>query len=288
MRKILDLFKYITLLGVRDEKDFHERKKTQLLNAALAVGVLTTTTFSFVNAFQGKSLLAIINVLLTTGGVVILVINSYKKFHIARLILTFLASILFTANALLYRNGGEYFLIGNLVIIIIYFNDRITIFWLCLLNCLLFIGIKYLLHTSFYYDSVSFGRVIFNISYTLVMISFSLIYFKTVQLKYMQEVEEKNKELEQLNMTKQKLFSLVAHDLRSPIGRLKGSLDMLQKGYIDPGTFRQMTQKLTEEVNELHDMLDNLLKWSMSQFRGLEAHQSVFDLGAFISSEMEA
>lgn len=287
MRKPLELFKKITLLGVRDEKDFHERKKTQLLNTALAIGVPTTIIFSCINAFQGKPLLALINVLLTMGGTIILIINSYKKFHTARLILTSLASVLFTVNALLYRNGGEYFLIGNLIIIIIYFNDRRTIFWLCLLNCLLFIGIICILHTSFYYDSVSFGRVIFNISYTLVMISFSLIYFKTVQLKYMQEVEEKNKELELLNNTKQKLFSLVAHDLRSPIGRLKSSLEMLQKGYIDPGTFQQMTRKLTEEVNDLHDMLDNLLKWSISQLQGLEARMSVFELEDFIRYEIE-
>jgi hypothetical protein len=55
---------------------------------------------------------------------------------LSRLILTFLACILFTAQAILFRNGGEYYLMANLIIIIIYFNEKKYLVSIALVSCL--------------------------------------------------------------------------------------------------------------------------------------------------------
>jgi two-component system sensor histidine kinase/response regulator len=82
--------------------------------------------------------------------------------------------------------------------------------------------VKIFLNTNYVYGTVPFGRVIFNICWALLTMILALWFFKTEQLSYQKQVEEKNLELQKLNDTKQKLFSIIAHDLRSPIAPLKG------------------------------------------------------------------
>ena len=173
--------------------------------------------------------------------------------------------------AVLYRNGDEHFLIVNLDVVIIYFNEKKYLILISIVNCLLFIAVKIYLNSGPVYDTVSFGRVIFNISWTLLIIILALMYFKNEQFSYQQQIEEKNRDLQALNDTKQKLFSIIAHDLRSPIGQLKNSLDLVSKEYMTPEVFKQVSTKLSSEVDQLHSTLDNLLKWSISQFQGITA-----------------
>ena len=277
---------WVANIGITDEISFHERKKTQLLNIVVASGLPLNTFFSILNLYHHKTVLGIINILLFLGGVVILIINSYRKFLLSRLILTFLASVLFTASAVLFRNGGEYFLIANLIVIIIYFNEKRYLFLISLVNCLLFIAVKIFLQNNDTFGTVPFGRVIFNISWSLLTITLALLFFKKEQKDYQEQVEQKNRELETLNNTKEKLFSIVAHDLRSPIAQLKNSLDLVNKEQISTDTFQQISAKLSAEVDQLHTTLDNLLRWSMSQFQGIKATPEKIALSEIIQKKL--
>ena len=269
--KFISFWAGVANIGISNDLSFHERKKTQLLNVVVASGLPVNFLFTIVNLLQHKTLLGIFNLLLFAGGVFYLIINSYRKFLLGRLVLTFLASFLFTSMAVLYRNGGEYYLIVNLVVIIIYFNEKKYLILVSIVNCLLFIAVKIYLNSGFVYDTISFGRIIFNICWALLIIVLALMYFKNEQFSYQQQIEEKNRDLQALNDTKQKLFSIIAHDLRSPIGQLKNSLDLVSKEYMTPEVFKQVSTKLSTEVDQLHSTLDNLLKWSISQFQGITA-----------------
>lgn len=269
----------IANIGVSDRLSFHEAKKTQLLNIVVASGIPLNVVFCILNFYQDKTLLAVVNLLLGLGGIAILIINSYRRFLLSRLIMTFLASVLFMIGAVFFRNGGEYYLVTNLLVIIIYFNERWYIFLICLFNCALFLAAKiFLAYSTFEYGTVPFGRVLFNISWALVTMVLALMFFKKEQAAYQELIEQKNQELESLNHTKEKLFSIIAHDLRSPIAQLKNSLDMVSNQYISPEVFRQISAKLSSEVDQLHSTLDNLLKWSISQFHGIKAEPEVVAL----------
>lgn len=269
LQKIRYLLRLCINIGIIDTLGFTEKKKIQLLNIVLCSGLPLNIFFSILNFVQHKTLLGVINVFLALGAVVILVINSYHKFFLARLVLTFLASVLFTASAVLFRNGGEYYLITNLIIVIIYFNEKKYLVSITLFNCLLFIGVKVFLNTTVVYETVPPGRIFFNIVWALLTILFSLFFFKTEQINYQKQVEEKNKELEKLNDTKQKLFSIISHDLRSPIGQLKGSLDLVKQEFLTQEEFQKISAKLSTDVDLLHNTLNNLLRWSISQFQGI-------------------
>ncbi|MBI2284952.1 MAG: HAMP domain-containing histidine kinase [Bacteroidetes bacterium] len=268
--QIKRFFNWIANIGISDSISFYERKKTQLINLAVGLGIPVNIYFAVKNFVENRTDLAIINVCLMTGAFTILIINSYQKFLLGRSVLSFLASILFSASAILFRNGSEYFLLLNVVIIITFFSDKRFLISFTIANILLFIGIKVFLNSSIVFDQVPFSRVMFNMIWAVGMMVLALLFFKNEQLSYQKQVEEKNHELESMNQTKEKLFSIIAHDLRSPIGQLKSSLEMVNKKYITPEQFMEITGKLSMQVDQVYGTLDNLLRWSVSQFKGIK------------------
>lgn len=77
-------------------------------------------------------------------------------------------------------------------------------------------------------------------------------------------------QLELLNHTKDKLFSIVAHDLRNPIISLKSLIELKQEGLINAEEFSEYMDKVKENVTFLSQTMDNLLQWSQSQMHGFK------------------
>lgn len=71
--------------------------------------------------------------------------------------------------------------------------------------------------------------------------------------------------LMELNKVKDKLFSIIGHDLRSPIGSVKMVLEFMSKGLIDPAkdeTFKNTVNDLIKTTDGVFNLLDNLLSWA--------------------------
>jgi signal transduction histidine kinase len=115
----------------------------------------------------------------------------------------------------------------------------------------------------------------------------ALLFFKNEQVAYQEMIEEKNRDLQSLNDTKEKLFSIISHDLRSPIGQLKSSLDLVSNEDLSPESFQKISAKLSSEVGRLHATLDNLLVWSISQLQGIKAAPVKVNLASILQQKME-
>jgi signal transduction histidine kinase len=66
---------------------------------------------------------------------------------------------------------------------------------------------------------------------------------------------------------KDRLFSVIAHDLRSPLNTVSGFLNLmrLQKDAMTPEEIQELTSQMIGSVKSTLDLLDNLLHWSRSQ-----------------------
>lgn len=93
-------------------------------------------------------------------------------------------------------------------------------------------------------------------------------------------LEKYSEELNQLNITKDKFFSIIAHDLKNPFITLLGFSDMLIHEY-EELTEEEKLQYITEIRNSAkssHELLENLLEWSRSQTGRLEYEPHQFDI----------
>lgn len=84
------------------------------------------------------------------------------------------------------------------------------------------------------------------------------------------ELKFARESLKELNATKDKLFSIIAHDLRNPLQVLMFSADLLSRNYddYDENKKKEFIRKIFIGTNQLSDLLDNLLGWARSQ-RGI-------------------
>jgi len=210
-----------------------------------------------------------LNLLLFFDSLFILIAHQHRKFLVARLFINFFAIFFLSAEAILFRNGAEYFLFANLIITIIFYTGKGITISISLLTTIAFVLTKIIINSTFYFDAVPFERVVFNITWVILLCILALQYFTFQQLSYQQQIEQKNKELETSNKTKEKLFAVIAHDIRSPIASLKGSMDLLNKEYITPSEFKELSINFTKQIDNLGNNLDNLLIWSQSQMNGI-------------------
>lgn len=75
-------------------------------------------------------------------------------------------------------------------------------------------------------------------------------------------------QLKWMNETKNKLFSIISHDLRSPIASLNSLIDLLNDKQIEPEEFIEYAPQLSDQVKNVSFTLNNLLHWSKQQMKG--------------------
>jgi two-component system, sensor histidine kinase and response regulator len=99
---------------------------------------------------------------------------------------------------------------------------------------------------------------------------------RTLEMKVKErtaQLEAQKLELKQLNASKDKFFSIIAHDLRAPFSGLLGLTDFIIKN-VEQFTQRDVKENLTElrdVANTVYGLLENLLAWSRLQ-RGAMEH----------------
>lgn len=100
----------------------------------------------------------------------------------------------------------------------------------------------------------------------------------TLLLRHQQEMETRSEELERLNQVKDKFFSIISHDLRSPINALAGLLDLLDKGAVKPEELSRHIHELKSRFNHTRTLLNNLLDWTLLQMDKLHLQATRIDL----------
>lgn len=102
-------------------------------------------------------------------------------------------------------------------------------------------------------------------------------------------VQEQNLQLQELNATKDKFFSIISHDLKGPLnsftsfsGLLINHTDSLSKDEI-----RMLAKDLDKSLKNLFDLLENLLEWSRSQTGNIEFKPEPFDLNQLLEGNKQ-
>jgi signal transduction histidine kinase len=85
-------------------------------------------------------------------------------------------------------------------------------------------------------------------------------------------------QLQEANATKDRLFSIIGHDLRSPIGSLKSLLDLVINKDITIDEFYQFSDSLKANTEHILFTLNNLLEWANSQMKGVYIQKQKLNL----------
>lgn len=140
---------------------------------------------------------------------------------------------------------------------------------------------------------------IFVVAILVVLILVSLIAYvlyknsiiKKESIKILQEqngeIERKKGELEKLNQVKNKIFSVISHEIKSPLSSLIGTVNLLTSGFLSPEEFFKLSTDLKQKVNQTSNFLNNILIWSKAQMQGINPTKEEFFLDDLINETID-
>ncbi len=117
------------------------------------------------------------------------------------------------------------------------------------------------------------GRLVFAVDRALDDVEMHEEWERTQdKLRDKEIIEMQNEELRRLNATKDKFFSIIAHDLRNPFNSILGFSDILikQVQHLDRDKIEQIARIIHQSSKMAVDLLMNLVEWSLSQSGRLE------------------
>jgi signal transduction histidine kinase len=87
-----------------------------------------------------------------------------------------------------------------------------------------------------------------------------------------QVIETQNQALQASNLSKDKIFSLISHDLRSPLAGLKGVVGLLKNDFLTMEELQKILPTIENNLDSTLNLTEELLYWAKSQMEGMQAN----------------
>lgn len=92
------------------------------------------------------------------------------------------------------------------------------------------------------------------------------------------KIQQQNLQLEEVNNVKDKLFSVVSHDIKGPLSSLHLALTLAKTGSLSTEEFQELSAGLELRLAQTTEFIDNLLQWAKLQMRGETFEPDKLDL----------
>ncbi|PLX14767.1 MAG: hypothetical protein C0599_18245, partial [Salinivirgaceae bacterium] len=119
-----------------------------------------------------------------------------------------------------------------------------------------------------------------------------LVFTQDIHERKMAEfkLHEKTNELEKLNNTKDRLLSIIGHDLRNPLNNINGFVFLLEKalGNINNPKAQKYINAIYQSSSTLSELLENLLAWSRTQTLKLKVNIEKVNLHEVVKQNITA
>lgn len=100
-------------------------------------------------------------------------------------------------------------------------------------------------------------------------------------------VEERSGELITANRVKDRLLSVMSHDIKSPLNSLRGILHIYNKGALSSEEFTSYSKRIEDDLGKTGLLVDNILYWTASQLKGLEVKFEPLDIKGMVKENLE-
>lgn len=307
------IYRQIKAIGHTNEMDDYERRKLSVFNQVNFLGIIVGIAVPVLGLFDNQNLPMVASLVAFSPfiiSLVVLFLNYYKLHEWARLLYFSLYPVL---TCLVYGAGLdlglEIFFILYAVLAVFYMaKPANAIFSFALSSgCYMIVYVfsknyNYVLRTNL------FPFYVFIHALALILIFFALYWLKKENIDYQyfilqknnelrktnieiesqkKEISQKANQLEELNLLKNKLFSVISHDLKGPIYAQRTLFENIEKYDLPVEDIKPMVPEILKEMNATISLMDNLLQWSKSQMQSVEINMQYLDIGAIIKNVLK-
>ena len=288
------------LVGIPKETELNERKRLILVNVLTIMGFSINILYFLFLLSLGNILFSLFNlscaIFLGSLGFYLMKTRRYKT---AKIFVLSIVPVVLLLFCILYGDLGFnlYFVLLSISSFFILDNKKTIILmnsWFFVLFVFMNVGIEKQFIVPYDEDLANLGRIFYwtNIISGFICNIVIIAIFKAENLRYETNLNEKNNQIQRQNneisiqrdllvktdKTKNKLFSIIAHDLRNPfIGMLYNSEILVDK--IKKSENKDMVLQSIENVHlsakNGFKLLENLLDWSRSQTDEIKCNPEV-------------
>lgn len=138
------------------------------------------------------------------------------------------------------------------------------------------LGITYIIGIIFFYAFTSYLR-----SYYVAKARQAAEKSRAVE-EQNKQISAQNLQLETVNNEKNKLFSIISHDLKSPLDSIRGFLELLTDNALDEDDQKKIQEELIMQTKYTSDLLVNLMSWAKTQMHGVTVNLMPQNLSEFV------
>lgn len=121
----------------------------------------------------------------------------------------------------------------------------------------------------------------------VVLVSLGIYYIKSAYSKQSKRLKENSTQLINSNNEKDKLFSIISHDVKAPLNAIKQYLEFLNEGLLTPQEKSYMEGELLKTTISTQSLLENLLEWSRIQIDGGPIRIEYLNLSETLKATLE-
>lgn len=318
---LVRLYHRVRSIGFTDKMDSYEKRRLGLFNIINCIGFFTGIMIPLSAAF-GKGYVPPITWAVAIApcfisGVVLL--SNYYRRHEFAMVWYFIAYPVVTA--LLYAgnvDAGIELLFVLYGVFSVFFLQEIHYVFLTIgftAACYIF---AYVFHREYEFvlAKINFMYYVINQVVSLVLIFVGLFLIKKENTDYQKEMlyanwelkntneeilsqrlelalraeklEEQTAQLVELNSVKNRLFSVVSHDLKTPIYGLRNLFKAMHENNISGEDMKTYVPEILKDLNYTTGLMENLLQWAKSQMQGHQVDPQLVDVTELIDDVKKA
>ncbi|MGC4035030.1 MAG: HAMP domain-containing sensor histidine kinase [Chitinophagaceae bacterium] len=309
--KLVYFLGVVRSIGVSGNLTDYARRKLQIFNLLNFFNLLAGVIVPITGLIQDRNLPIVAWIAAFAPpmiSVLVLALNFYKK-HEAGMIAYFVLYPVITS--VVYLNGIN---LGVDLFFILY--GILAVFFISRISDMLFsIGLSMVSYfmlsvvlKSYVYklETANFGLYLFNQGLAILLIFYGLFLIKKENNQYENKLLGKNNELgninkeiaaqkaeiadkanlleqqtrklEELNSLKNKLFSVISHDLKAPMYALRNLFQNVQQLDLPGEDIKDMLPEVVNDLNYTTGLMENLLQWAKSQMQANTIFPQRFDI----------
>ena len=301
-RRILVLLRFIKNIGVSPAMDDYERRKLGIFNLLNFFQIVTGLLVPAVGLFNQHHAPVMAWLLAPTPAfisIVVLWLNARRKQEAAMIAYFILYPVVTSVVFMSGLNLGVELFFILYGILSVFFLQQISHMLFSVALSMISYFILAVVWKEYRYQAEQdyLPFYLFNQLLAIVFIFYGLFLIKKENALYQKNILTKNREiaekaallkeqadkLSELNLLKNKLFSVIAHDLKSPMYALQTVFRNMQQ-YDLPA--REMKKMLPDVVNDLTyttGLMENLLQWAKSQMQSETIQPAPIDLSKTVT-----
>jgi signal transduction histidine kinase len=316
----ISLLRLIKTIGYTKTMEEYERRKLGIFNQLNFFQLLSGVFIFFTCLFYHKQFpgsISMLSGLPILVSILVLYLNSQHK-HNTALIVYFILHPL--AASFIFMNGMHlgmdlYFILYG-ILAVFFLKDAALMLFTIAFSIVNFFILSVVLNQFLYQlEKINNFLYLANESVAIIFIFYGLYLIKNENNIYQQSILEKNYNLHQKNIQiqlqtekikedasilekqtielteldalKNKLFSIISHDLKAPMYAMRNFFGEVQQRKIPVREVKKMIPGVVNDLTYTTSLMDNLLQWSKAQMQSDAVYPQKVDIGNSVAESIK-